>query len=276
MNPIVNHLIQLQELTQIRAEQKIAGGHLQQLDDSIADMARRLAPDVRDRFEKLQRKDPLVITPISEGGCAVCGMHLPISLVQLVRKEGEIHACPNCTRMLYYPEAGFRRLGIAARRTGPRKVGISRFSSHSLMVPRLATEDAEGVVMELTRKMEGEGFIEGAENLAEAAIRREAIISTASEHGLAFPHVRGVEGGGLALALGLSAKGVRFGAPGGKLTRIVFLIVIPTAASAFYLRLLAGLTETFLDAEARKALLAEQDAETLWKTLCKLTRATIK
>jgi mannitol/fructose-specific phosphotransferase system IIA component (Ntr-type) len=278
MNPIMNHLIQLQELALIRDEQKVSGGaeHLQQLDESIQTMTRQLPPDIRDRFEKLHRKDHVVVTPVSEGGCAVCGMRLPISLVQAVRLEREILACPNCTRMLFYAGAAPRRVASASRRTGPRKVGISRFSSQSLMIPRLASEDTEGVIAELARRMETEGFVSGADQLIEAALRREAIISTATDQGLAFPHVRSVEGGALTLAMGVSPKGVTFGGPGGRLTRIVFFIVIPTAASAFYLKLLAGLTTAFVEAEARRELAAEADREQLWKTLCRLTRSAIK
>jgi mannitol/fructose-specific phosphotransferase system IIA component (Ntr-type) len=52
-------------------------------------------------------------------------------------------------------------------------------------------------------------------------------------------------------------------------------MVIPTAASAFYLKLLAGLAETFSDADARKALAAEETPEKMWKTLIKLTKKTI-
>lgn len=48
------------------------------------------------------------------------------------------------------------------------------------------------------------------------------------------------------------------------------------AASAFYLKLLAGLTETFMNPENRKALLVPKDAEALWKVLVKVTRSTIK
>jgi mannitol/fructose-specific phosphotransferase system IIA component (Ntr-type) len=76
--------------------------------------------------------------------------------------------------------------------------------------------------------------------------------------------------------MGVSPKGVTFGGPGGRLTRIVFFIVIPTAASAFYLKLLAGLTTAFVEAEARRELAAEADREQLWKTLCRLTRSAIK
>ena len=54
------------------------------------------------------------------------------------------------------------------------------------------------------------------------------------------------------------------------------MIAIPTAASAFYLKLLSGLTETFVKVDARKALMAEKEPDKLWKALVKATRATIK
>jgi mannitol/fructose-specific phosphotransferase system IIA component (Ntr-type) len=281
MHPLVNHLIQLQDLTLIRDEQKVtptatSTGHTQQLDASIGGMTEELPPDIRNLFLKLHKKDHVVISPVSDGICAVCGMRLPISLVQAVRLGREIHSCPNCARMLYCTDTAVRRLGKVPRRTDPRKVGITRFSSETLMIPRLESDNKDGVIRELAYKMEHEGFVDKADKLVEEALRRETILSTAVDHGLAFPHVRGVEGGGLTLALGLSQKGINFGGDGENLTKIVFLIVIPTAASAFYLKLLAGLTETFMKMENRKALMAEKEADKLWKTLIKITRATIK
>lgn len=278
MHPVANHLIQLQELILIRDEQKIAGSstHLEQLDSSINTLSGQLTHDIHNHFEKLFKKEHVFIVPISEGVCAACGMRLPISLVQAVRIGLEIHNCPNCARMLYFPETPARRVGKAPRRTEPQKVGISRFTSHSLMIPRLESEDKDGAIRELAYKMEAEKFVDKADKLIEEALRREALVSTAFEHGLAFPHVRGVEGGGLALALGISQKGVIFGRPDGSLTKIVFFMVIPTAASSFYLKLIAGLAETFSKPENRKALLAEKDPEDLWKALVKATRPAIK
>jgi mannitol/fructose-specific phosphotransferase system IIA component (Ntr-type) len=90
------------------------------------------------------------------------------------------------------------------------------------------------------------------------------------------PHVRGVEGGGLTLAMGLSHKGIRWDAHATELTRIVVFIIIPTVASAFYLKLLAGLAETFTQADARKLILETGEAEAMWKTLVKITRSTVK
>lgn len=278
MHPVANHLIQLQELSLIREEQKLTKvpGRLQQLDAAIRGMAAELPPLIKARFDKLRNRDHVVIVPVANGICAGCGMQLPISLVQAVRLERDIQSCPNCARMLYFPTSAARRVSATPRRTAPRKVGIARFSSQALMVPQLEASDREGVIRELAQKMEVEGFVENAGGLIEAALRREAIVSTAFDHGLAFPHARGVEGGGLTLALGLSRKGLHFGGEDAPLSHIVFFMVIPTAASAFYLKLLAGLTETFMKTDARKAILAEKEPQGLWKALTKVTRAAIK
>lgn len=277
MQSVVNHIIQLQELTLIRDEQKVLKGptHTESLDESIKVMTQELPSDIRKNFELLHKKDHIVIVPVSDSSCMACGMRLAISQVQAVRLARTIMSCPNCARLLYYPESAVKRTVKRVSRTEPRKVGISRFSSHTLMIPRLESTDKEGAINELGLRMEHEGFVDNGAKLVEESLRREAILNTAVDHGIAFPHVRGVEGGGLALALGLSPKGIDFGSPKGK-TKIIFFLAIPTAAAAFYLKLLAGLTETFRDPDARKSIAAESDPDRLWKALCKVTRTTIK
>lgn len=278
MHPLINHLIQLQELSLIRAEQKMFSGmeHLEQLDSSIRSLTTQLPREVASRFEKQQKNDPIVVAPISQTICSMCGMGLPVSLIQAVRLAREIHSCPNCARLLYFSTESPRRLGARPRRTDPPKFGINRFSSETLMVPRLEATDKEGAIRELALKMESGGFVDKADRLIELALAREATLSTGLEHGMAFPHARGVEGGGLCLALGISQKGIDFKGSVKGATKMVFFMVIPTAASAFYLKLLSGLTETFMKADARKAIMAEKEPEKMWKTLVKLTRSTIK
>jgi len=279
MQAIINQLIQLQELLLIHDEQQVAGSDVtthQQIDEAIRKMQAQLPPDVASMFIKLYKKDHNFIVRIHDDVCSACRMHLPTSVVQAVRTLKQITVCPNCARILYYVEGAPRHLGRGRTGSGYETAGIARFSAPSLMIPRLESTDREGVIRELAYRMEYEGFITGTEKLIEEALRRESILSTAVEHGIAFPHVRGVEGGGLTLALGLSPKGVRFDSSGKQLTHIIFFVVIPTVASAFYLRLLAGLTEALSKNEARKALLEEKESEKLWKTLLKITRATVK
>ena len=278
MHPVVNHLIQLQDLMLIRNEQRVHGktDHLEGLDASIRGMTARLPKDAKTLYEKLRKRDHIILAPASTGICAACGMQLPISLVQLVRQAREMQSCPNCARVLYMPDASARVIGRRPRRDRGVKMGIARFSAESLMVPRLQATDAEGAIEELASKMEESGFVDKAERLVDTALRREAIVSTAAGHGLAFPHARGVEGGGLTMALGISQKGIPFDPVATSTAKIIFFITIPLAASAFYLKLLSGLAETFSEASARKAVMAEKDPAKLWKALCRVTRTTVK
>lgn len=279
MNPVINHLLQLQELTLIRDEKAVTSSpqQLKDLDASIAAMIKKLPSSERVAFLKLHKKDHVVMVPATEGVCPSCGMKLPISLIQSVRVAESVQACPSCARMLYYQESAPKRLGkTIRRRSTANKPGISRFSSMHLMSPSLEAVEKADAIGELSAKMEEQGFIDNSDRFARAALQREMIVSTAVDHAMAFPHVRGVEGGGLALALGISRKGIRFDDSQKQLTRLIFLVSIPTAASAFYLKLLAGLTQTFRDAEARKILIKQKTEEDVWETLLKLTKTTVK
>lgn len=272
----IHQLIQLQELLVAKDQQQAgAGGHLEKLDASIDAMLQDLPETLSARFRRLLKKNLLVIVPVANNGCTACGMGLPISLVQQVRIADQLHACPSCARLLYYPEVTLRAQAKRVPRGAPPKVGIARFSGPELMIPRLEATTRDGVIAELCNRLQDEGYVEDASFIVEEALRREAMASTSLDHGLAFPHVRGVEGGGLMMVFGISKKGVKFD-DSRSLSRIIPFVLIPTAASSFYLKLLAGMTQTFQDKEAREKILEEEDPAKLWKLLVKLTRSTVK
>lgn len=271
----INHLIQLQDLIfALEQQQASMQGRLESLESSIQTLQDELPIEIKTHFVKMNKKGNLAIVPIANGSCSACGMAIPVSQVHAVHAADKIYHCPSCARFLFYQTAAPRRLSKQRRRSEPVQVGLARFSSPALMIPQLAGTDREAVIAEMSEHMQAEGFIDNAARLTEEALKREAIASTAVDHGLAFPHVRGVEGGGLTLALGISRKGIRFGS-GKNLTRMVFFMVIPTAASAFYLRLLSGLTQSFREEDARDTVFKAESAEDLWKALTKVTRQTV-
>ena len=144
------------------------------------------------------------------------------------------------------------------------------------MICELAGKTAQDAVRELADAMVSHRFVSNAEALVAAAMERESVLSTAMGNGLAFPHVRGVEGGGLTLALGTSRDGVAFGPGNGEKAHIIFFSVIPVAVSAFYLRLMGGLMDAFCKKENRDAIIASKSSSDLWKNLMKATRHTIR
>jgi PTS system fructose-specific IIC component len=250
---------------------------MSQLDSALEALRANLPPDTNQLFQKIEKKDLLVIVPISNNVCTGCGLILPVSLVHAVRAGEKLQQCPNCARILYYQNFLPRRVSkkMGGRFT-PRRTGIARFSSQELMIPSLKATERDNVIAELAGKLVEEGFVDNGAKLLDEALKREAIMHTAVDNGLAFPHVRGVEGGGLTLALGISRKGIKFDAADRALSHIIFFIVIPTAASVFYLRLLAGLSQSFLKKELREKLVSSDTPEELWNILLKATKTTIK
>lgn len=277
MHRLVNHLNQLQELVLIRDEHRTTGdgSHLERLNDSIDDLTDKLPVEIKSLYSRLYKKDHLVMAPMYNGCCSICGMRLPVSMVQAVRQCKVISNCPSCARMLFVESDAPHWVGETYSRSAPRKSGVSRFSNELLMLPNMQVTSATEAISTLANLMEEKNFISNAEKLIELALEREAVLSTAMSSGIAFPHVRGVEGGGLTMALGTLAEDLVFDDDGTKV-RIVFFITIPTAVSAFYLRLMAGLTESLLKEQNREALLSADTPALLWKALSKATRYTVK
>lgn len=275
MKSQINTLRQLQELVLTRDEhnQTGDGSHLDQLNDSIDGMEGRLDPQVRGLYDRLYKKSHVVLAAMSNGCCSACGMQVPIAQSQQVRLAQHLVTCSSCGRILFADDAdAARNIAEKPDRDDPR-TGISRFSAEELMVCNLASDTPEGAIGELAKAMEAHKFISNADSLVSAAMDREAMLSTATEEGVAFPHVRGVEGGALTLALGVSRKGIDW--QGQKVT-IVVLSAIPVAVSAFYLRLMGGLAQAFSKAENRALLESAADSASLWKALVKASRHTVK
>lgn len=277
MKAIINHLVQLQDLYEARAQHEtiLSRTRLKSLDAAINDLLSQLPEDIATRVARLQRKAPPAVVPLVGKACGGCGMNLPVSLVPQVKAADRVYTCPNCARIIYAPTPPFPRRRAGGRPGPEYSTGIARFSAPELMLPHISAESMEEAFHQICTRMEEQGFVEGADLMVEKAIQREAIASTAVGHGIAFPHVRGVEGGGLTLALATSKQGIAFEDAPGRV-RIMFFMAIPAAASAFYLNLLAGLTRAFSPEEPRKELLKAKDPDQLWKALISSTKSYIK
>ena len=274
---IIKSLIQLQELVTARAQQQAsAAGCCGQLDKNIETLLAELPVELHSHFNRLVKKNIEAIVPITGSNCSGCGYALNKTVVNSIHAGEELNRCPNCTRILYFPDVPITRRTPRRHWGDPIKRGVERFTTPALMMPNLKGTTKEEVLREMIENLGANGFIDNCDDLYDAALRREAIVSTAVVHGMAFPHVRGVEGGGLNLTLGISKKGVKFGAPKDQATKLFFFMVIPTAASAFYLKLLSGLTQTFANKDARDLIIKCKTPEELWKALVKTTRKTIQ
>ena len=274
---LIKHLIQLQDLIAARAQQKASHPKqkLVELEKNIKTMTDELPPELANNFTRLVQKNLEALAPVTGENCSGCGFALTKTMVNNINGGAvEMSRCPNCTRILYAPDVLLTRNTPRRRWGDPVKRGIERFTAPELMLHKLKGSTDEEVLMELCENMRNEGYVEDCADLHEAAMRREAIISTAVGGAMAFPHIRGVEGGGLRLSVGISKKGIDFG--GSTKTKIFFYMVIPTAASVFYLKLLADLTQSFATAAEREPLLKAKSQADLWEALVKGTRKMVK
>ena len=275
MKSQLNNLRQLQELVLTRDEhhQTGDGSHLDSLNDAIAELQDKMDAQVAGLYARLYKRSHIVMAAMSNGCCAVCGMQVPIAQSQQVKLAKHLVTCSSCGRILFATEADEAQ-NVAERndRDDP-KTGISRFSAAELMIVDLDTDTREGEISALAKCMESSKFISNADSLIAKAMEREAVLSTAIGGSLAFPHVRGVEGGGLTLAMGVSKKGIDWD---GEKVHVVFFSAIPVAVSAFYLRLMSGIIQAFSKKENLDAVLSAADSAALWKALVKATRHTVK
>ena len=275
MKSQINILRQLQELVLTRDEhhQTGDGSHMDELNDSIDALQQKLEPQVKSVYERLYKKSHIVMAAMSNGCCAGCGMQVPIAQAQQVRLAQHLVTCSSCGRMLFAADDDAARNVSEKGDRDDAKTGISRFSAENLMIADLGACSREEAIARLAAAMAENGFISNPDSLITAALERENVLSTAMGDGLAFPHVRGVEGGALTLAMGVSREGIDWD---GAKVNLVFLSAIPVAVSAFYLRMMSGLAQAFNKAANREAAFAAHDAASLWKALVKATRTTVK
>lgn len=275
MKSQLNNLRQLQELVLIRDEhnQTGDGSHMDKLNDAIFELQDKLEPQVAALYGRLYKKSHIVMAAMSNGCCAVCGMQVPIAQSQQVRLAQHLVTCSSCGRILFASDADAAQNVAEKPDRDDQRTGISRFSAEELMVADLKAETQADAISELAKLMEDNHFISNADSLITSAMDREAVLSTALGDGLAFPHVRGVEGGGLTFAMGVSKKGIDWN---GDKVHIVFLSAIPVAVSAFYLRLISGIVQAFAKKDALDTLLQANDKASVWKALVKATRHSVK
>lgn len=276
MKSQINILRQLQELVLTRDEhfQSGDGSHLEQITNSISAIQKKLNPQVAAIYERLYAKNHIVTAATNGGCCSVCGMQVPISQIQQVKLAQHLVSCTSCGRILFEGDSDEpRHTQERAITREESKNGISRFSAPELMSADMGKVTRDEAIKILADLMEKSKFIENADSLVAAALQREGVLSTALGEDVAFPHVRGVEGGGLTLAIGTSRQGIDWD---GEKVHIVVLSAIPVAVSAFYLRLMAGLAKCFSKKDNRTAIIGAESSEALWKLVVKSTKREVK
>jgi mannitol/fructose-specific phosphotransferase system IIA component (Ntr-type) len=272
-------LRRIQELSLTRGECEARGDaeHAGKLSAEIRELEAALEQRVRALYERVRASKPLFAVTMHNGNCSGCGMQVPVTAARFVRSADRLVTCSACGRILCGNSGAVssaRSAEIRSEEVSDVR-GIARFSAESLMIPRLAAETPQAAIEELSKAMADNGFVTDAGELTKLALEREALLSTYMEEGVAVPHVRGVEGGSLAFALGISEKGIVWDDSGAK-AHFVVLSAIPSAGSVFFLRLMSDLMSVFRRKAGRESLFSTTSKTALWNALDKATCRVIR
>ena len=273
-------LKKIQDLTLTREECMSRGAkdRVAAMDAEIAALVEKLEPRIRALYERLRPTKPLFMAAMHNGNCSGCGMLVPASAARLVKLAEHLVTCTTCGRIIYDNPGAIASVRQEAEKNDelvPKVRGISRFSCEALMVPNLAAKTPSAAISELAKLMAANGFVSNGDELARLAIEREAVLTTRMGEGAAVPHVRGVEGGSLSFALGISHGGIVWDDSGEKVNFVV-LSAIPSAGSAFFLKLMADLMGAFRRKASRAALWDAKDSATMWRALDRATFRAIR
>lgn len=274
-------LRRIQDITLARAECAARGdsAHAERLGGEIAALADTLQPRIRELYGRLSATRPLFMAALHNGNCSGCGMLVPAAAVRTLRLGEHPVTCATCGRLLYENKgavASARRPSVAESDDEVSKVkGLARFSSEALMLPCMKAKTPQEAIGQLAHAMAENGYVSDGEELTRLALEREALLSTRMNDGTAVPHVRGVEGGSLTFSLGVLPGGVDWDDSGEKVNFVV-LSAIPSAGSAFFMKLMADLMAVFRRKSCRAGLIAAKDSATLWRTLVNATRRVIR
>jgi len=120
-------------------------------------------------------------------------------------------------------------------------VALHSHLDEELVLPRLEARDREGVLREMTARLEARHAFIAGDGLLEKLLKREDMGTTAIGQGVAIPHCRTKNVKTPILVLGLSREGVPFGSVDGEPAHVFFLLVSPQDNPNAGLRLLASI-----------------------------------
>ena len=96
-------------------------------------------------------------------------------------------------------------------------------------------------IRELIDKSPAFKLVRDRRKLAEAALQREHLQSTACGHGIAFAHAKTDQVRDVVVVLGVSRDGIRCGTPDGQPVHLLFIIASPPETPLDYLVVLSAL-----------------------------------
>jgi mannitol/fructose-specific phosphotransferase system IIA component (Ntr-type) len=137
---------------------------------------------------------------------------------------------------------------------------LSEILYPKLVVLELREGTAAEAILEIAELLRDHGHVHDYYKFADAVMEREGRSSTNTGEGVAFPHARTDLVERIALGIGRSAAGIRFGASK-ELVHLIFLFAVPKQMVTDYLVCVGAVARVVKDKAKRDALMAAATAE---------------
>jgi PTS system fructose-specific IIC component len=137
---------------------------------------------------------------------------------------------------------------------------LSEILHPNLVVLELREGTAAEAILEIAELLRDHGHVHDYYKFADAVMEREGRSSTNTGEGVAFPHARTDLVERIALGIGRSAAGIRFG-PVKELVHLIFLFAVPKQMVTDYLVCVGAVARVVKDKARRDALMAATSAE---------------
>jgi PTS system nitrogen regulatory IIA component len=144
---------------------------------------------------------------------------------------------------------------------------LDSLTEPDLIFPDLDDPDRDAVLRTLASRVAAHEGIDDVDGLYERLLEREQLGSTGVGAGVAIPHCKLKGLSEVVLAVGMSRKGIDFGAIDTEPVRLFFVVVSPTDAPAAHLQVLASISRWLRKDSHVSRLLALQDRQKIFDLL---------
>lgn len=140
---------------------------------------------------------------------------------------------------------------------------LSKFTEESLINFNLRGKTKNEIINELVDLAAKSKLVKDQDELYQAVIEREKLVTTGVGYGVAFPHAKTKAVKGILIAFGRSGAGVDFEAMDKKSVHLFFLIAAPEDAIGAHLNVMARLSYIMKSEKVREKLMQTQSPKEL-------------
>jgi Kef-type K+ transport system membrane component KefB/mannitol/fructose-specific phosphotransferase system IIA component (Ntr-type) len=155
-----------------------------------------------------------------------------------------------------------------AERPGRVSPDILKSLKDARIIPNLLASSKKDVIEELVASLDQAKLLNDPGQTLKDVLKREDVMSTGMQHGVALPHGKTDGVDDLHVAIGISARGVDFGSLDGEPSRIFILVVSPKKTSGPHIQLLASVSSLLLDDARRLRILNAGSEDEIRRLLC--------